>query len=254
MSNKSQEARTWLLRKLDDSQIILKMTCFDSSEISINADIYLRNKVMNFQWSVCTRFSFPEITAEQALLFPCFHMNILTYNSWGKRESNTVKSVIKDEVYLAVPKAQWRWLWSSFCWVTEWNAKIKQRRERNNRNYKTTSGRNRQRKRAWKRRIFLLLALDVSASQPTGKRECRKREKKKIQSGLTCTPTLPPCQGHTCYRTLQYSVCLAESHSGHEVHSGTWMVVLNDQRPSHGCYVHRIPWLLMGLPGSRSSC
>lgn len=178
MSDKSQEARTWLLRKLDDSQIILKMTCFDSSEISINADIYLRNKVMNFQWSVCTRFPFSEITAEQTPLFPCFHMNILTYNSWGKRESNTVKSVIKDEVYLAVPKAQWRWLWSSFCWVTEWNAKIKQRRERNNRNYKTTSGRNRQRKRAWKRRIFLLLALDVSASQPTGKRECRKREKK----------------------------------------------------------------------------
>lgn len=55
------------------------------------------------------------------------------------------------------------------------------------------------------------------------------QKERKIQSGLTCTPTLPPCQGHTCYRTLQYSVCLAESHSCHEVHSGTWMVVLNDQ-------------------------
>lgn len=107
----------------------------------------------------------------------CFH--ILTYNSWGKKESNTV-SVIKDEVYLAVPKAQWRWLWSSFCWVMEWKAKPKQRIERNNRNYKTTSGRNRQRKIAWKRRIFLLLEFDVSGSQPTGMRECRKREKYRV--------------------------------------------------------------------------
>lgn len=65
MSDKSQEARIWLLKKLDDSRIILKMTCFDSLEISINTDTYLRNKVMNFKSSACTHFPFSEIIAEQ---------------------------------------------------------------------------------------------------------------------------------------------------------------------------------------------
>lgn len=62
----------------------------------------------------------------------------------------------------------------------------------------------------------------------------------KIKRGLNQTPTQTPCQGHTCYHT-QYSIRLAESHCGHEVHSGALMLALNVQRPSHGCDVYWTP-------------